>query len=446
MISLAEVNILRLTLKPLAPIVGACHQAKKMVLRFFQFPENPACAELAKLIWLVRLRWLGIVLSFLLAAPGLGTGFLRRETMVIYLGLVGVVLLFNLFTHLTVAQSQRGISPFWICFQLAFDLATVTAILGITGTVANPFFALFFLNVALGGLLIPGRLSWPFLSLAHIFLGLLQFQEAIRDLEAADARLLGSFAIFHFLILSFWLVMRSLGTLLEQQFAREAQAKIIIEKQDRLRAIGALAAGFSHEFASPLNAAKIRLERAMREKPTEDLVEALEAVKTCEDIVRQMNSSQMDSRDFNFKKVVVAELLADIVESWRKQNPGTAVYMQTRDRTFGLVPPINFAQVILNLLDNAHEAAPGKDINICLYSELDHFKLRVTDQGPGFSPSVLARFGEPFLTTKPHGTGLGLYVSQLFCQSLGGALLLAQADKGTGACVRLEWPRMKGER
>lgn len=230
---------------------------------------------------------------------------------------------------------------------------------------------------------------------------------------------------------------------LERQAKREAQAQIIIERQDRLRAIGALAAGFSHEFASPLNSAKIRLERACREQPTEDITEALEAVKDCETVVHQMNSSQIDSRHFAFREVILADLLKDIVDSWREEHPETSVQFRIEDRSSDLIPPINFAQAVLNLLDNAEEAAPEKEINVTLRCSNERFHLYVSDQGPGFIASVLARFGEPFVTTKAAGTGLGLYVSHLFCQSLGGSLTIRPSKELCGAEVHLEWPRQK---
>jgi two-component system sensor histidine kinase RegB len=442
-IPLTEVDIPKPDQNWMEPIARALRSLPVLFSRFFRFPVFPSGGERAKLLWLVRLRWLAVALFFVLAGPALAMGFLSRETIPVYLGMVGVLLIFNILTQLAVSEQDRQILPFWICFEMAFDLCVLTTILAITGGFANPFVALFLLNVALGGILIPGRLSWPFLFHAHTCLGFLQFQLALKNFDTFDSRLGITFAVYHFLLLSFWLVMRSLGAHLERQFEREAQAKITIEKQDRLRAIGALAAGFSHEFASPLNSAKIRLERALRERPTEDISEALESVKACETVVHQMNSSQLDSRGLVLKEVVIAELLVDVVDSWKEEHPETPVRLSIESHTSALIPPINFAQVVLNLLDNAGEAAPGSEIEVSLRCEKERFHMHVSDQGPGFSEAVLARFGEPFVTTKPEGTGLGLYVSHLFCQSLGGALSIERRRDRSGAAVRLEWPRKR---
>lgn len=411
--------------------------------RLFGFPGNQPEGELAKLLWVVRLRWLAVGLFFVLAAPAFVMGFLSRESMPIYLGVVGVLLVFNLLTQLSASEPGRLINSFWFCFQMAFDLCILTVLLSLTGGVNNPAVALLFLNVALGGLLIPGRLSWPFLVLVHTSLGSLQFDHVARDPAGLSSQQIGEFFLYHLLAFSFWFVMRSLGAHLEGQFERAAQARVVIEKQDRLRAIGALAAGFSHEFASPLNAAIIRLERARRERASEDVNEALEAVRACQAVVHQMNSSQMDSRTFSLKRVVVADLLADVVETWTEDHPHTPVRLEIEDRTEDVLPSINFAQVVLNLLDNADQAAPANEVSVTLRSVDGQYQLTVADRGPGFSEPVLNRLGEPFLTTKEEGTGLGLYVSQLFCQSLGGRLVAGPRGDGRGARVLLEWPQTR---
>lgn len=61
------------------------------------------------------------------------------------------------------------------------------------------------------------------------------------------------------------------------------------------------------------------------------------------------------------------------------------------------------------------------------------------DEGPGFHASVLRQRGEPFVTTKKNGTGLGLYVSELFAQSLAGHLEVKN-KASHGAVVSMCWP------
>lgn len=409
------------------------------------YPDGTTQVNLAKLLWLIKLRWLAILSFLLLCFPGIVFGFLDRQNATIYIGLIAVLLVFNLFTHLYITDRKREIHPLILCFQLGFDLVVLSMLLFVSGGYSNPFVNLFFLNAVLGGLLIPSRFAWPFVVLIHTLLGALQFYYYSKFGENFYATgLITTMFSQHILLFSFWLVMRSLGAYLEGQNERRLQARVLFEKQDRLRAIGALTAGFSHEFSSPLHAAKLRLQRLSREKLSEsqsqEMHEAMSAIQDCEAVVKQMNSSQMDARDFHKKKVCVSELLKDILESWQEDHPKAMLKLDFEFRGDAEIAPVNFAQVVLNILDNAFEANPLGNIQVSLKKVGDHLVFQVDDEGHGFSQNILEKLGEPFNTNKPEGTGLGLYVSQLFAESLGGGLTVQNNSRG-GAQVKIEWPQ-----
>lgn len=408
--------------------------------RLFHFPFTNGVSEKAKLLWLVKLRWVAITLFFVLCVPALLSGNLNRATAPIYLGLLGVLIIFNLISQLLIADSKNPIGPVVICFQLAFDLLALSGLLAVSGAAQNPFILMFLLNASLGGILIAGRLSWPFLLLTHTLLGVLQFQTVLFPQNRPDDISAARLFVFHLMVLGFWLVMRSLGTYLERHSERQNQARLALEKQDRLRSIGALAAGFSHEFASPLNVAKIRLERLNRHlADSEDASEALHAILICQKIIHRMNSSQMDSRDFQFKRLVVSDLLRDVIESWQEDKPQARLSMHIENGIESVLPPVNFSQVVINLLDNAYEAHPEGIIKVRLQKNEDTIDLSFEDDGPGFQSSVLRQRGEPFVTTKKNGTGLGIYVSELFAQSLSGHLQVKNRPT-KGATVSISWP------
>jgi signal transduction histidine kinase len=98
--------------------------------------------------------------------------------------------------------------------------------------------------------------------------------------------------------------------------------------------------------------------------------------------------------------------------------------------------PGRLQQVLLNLLLNARDAMAGQGTILLQTSRsagsMPTCTLRIRDQGPGFSPIILEKAGEPFLTTKPvgQGTGLGLAISIQILESLGGHLFLSNAPDG----------------
>lgn len=97
-------------------------------------------------------------------------------------------------------------------------------------------------------------------------------------------------------------------------------------------------------------------------------------------------------------------------------------------------------QVILNLLKNGCEAMPdGGRLEVITRKEDREVRLEITDSGPGITPETRERLFTPFFTTKPEGTGLGLYVSREILRRHGGGLSLETPEEpgGVSAVVRL---------
>ena len=105
-----------------------------------------------------------------------------------------------------------------------------------------------------------------------------------------------------------------------------------------------------------------------------------------------------------------------------------------------LLPTIPFTQALLNLIENAQEAsAPGADVEIALRADRDWVSLEVRDRGEGWPEVVRAHLGEPFVTTRAGGVGLGLYYVWTLMSALGGELTLEDRPGG-GATARLRLP------
>ncbi len=414
-----------------------------MLYRILSFPIANLPFELSKVLWLIRLRWAALLLFFILSYPLYIYDYLTTQTLVIYVGVLSFVFIFNFLTQLYFQEKKQEISPFVIVFQLVFDLIILTVFLFLAGGYQNPFTGLFFMNAAIAAVLIRGQYSWPFVFVIHSFILILQIEFYQTNAALLKRSAFMYLAALHFLILAVWFVMRKLGDELEAHYQRKNKSLLQLEKMDRLRSLGALAAGFSHEFASPLNAIKMNLEWILKNQnqmSSSDLKDTIlktqSAVQSCVEVVQQMNSSQLDVRNFQIKPVNLSDLTLDVIESWKEENPQASVKLQIQPDIQCTVPVLNYAQVLMNLFDNAFQAAPSGPIYFKLAQRKQLIELEVQDSGAGFSAEVLQKKGEPFLTTKSNGTGLGLYVTGLFVESLGGEWQLINQ---TGAVVRLSW-------
>lgn len=95
---------------------------------------------------------------------------------------------------------------------------------------------------------------------------------------------------------------------------------------------------------------------------------------------------------------------------------------------------------LLNLIENAIQASAGEArLKVHCYTRDNTLRLCVSDSGSGIDPTVLARLGEPFFTTKVTGTGLGLTVVKAVARAHQGELTL-RSRVGRGTCAQVSLP------
>ena len=96
-----------------------------------------------------------------------------------------------------------------------------------------------------------------------------------------------------------------------------------------------------------------------------------------------------------------------------------------------------FSQAVLNLIDNALQSGgPQQPVEVVVGSDRGRVEVTVLDRGEGWPEVVRRHLGEPFITTKPDGVGLGLYYVHTLAQALGAELYLENRESG-GASARI---------
>ncbi|SFN33810.1 hemerythrin-like metal-binding domain protein [Formivibrio citricus] len=122
-------------------------------------------------------------------------------------------------------------------------------------------------------------------------------------------------------------------------------------------------------------------------------------------------------------------------------------YKAELDRQYGKLPPVHcipaqINQVFMNLLVNAAQSIDGMGrITLRTWQEGERVCIEISDNGKGMSPEILARIFEPFYTTKPagQGTGLGLPLSREIVHKHGGAIEV-DSTEGKGTRFRVWLP------
>ena len=115
------------------------------------------------------------------------------------------------------------------------------------------------------------------------------------------------------------------------------------------------------------------------------------------------------------------------------------------------MPPAEFQQVMLNLINNALDAMEkdGGSIDITTRYVNNEFKIEVSDTGPGIHSANLPRIFDPFFTTKPvgKGTGLGLSICYGIIKKMGGEIeVQSEVDVGTRFFVHIPYEKNRKQK
>lgn len=394
--------------------------------------------ERIRLALLARLRWVALGGQLAVVVPALRLGWLERRFLAPYLLTVVGLLLYNVWSTWALRRDVRA--PRSVLLPLAVDLTALAVLLVLSGGAWNPLAPIFIVHAGLGALVLHGWRSSVFAGLLVLVATVISLvpslPPAAPSTPTSVAVVLPSLVLVSLTVwaLTAWMAAglaaqrRVLDNLREQQ-----------HRVDRLRASGALAAGFSHEFSTPLNTLKMRLDRLDRldlpESGRNDIDAAREAANRCEGVLRSMVGRQLSTKKVKLEEIELSGLVRRVCDSWATGGRAVQVRVEGEGEHLCLLPTLPLTRALLDLLDNAAEASPGggterDELQVRVTCEGDTCRVAVWDRGPGWPEVVRANLGQPFLTTKPDGTGLGLYNAHSLALALGGKLHLEDREGG----------------
>ncbi len=236
-------------------------------------------------------------------------------------------------------------------------------------------------------------------------------------------------------------VVMSLG--ISRDITSTRAAEMALLQASKLASLGEMAGGIAHEINNPLaiiQGRAVNLIQCLKTDPSN--VSRLESfaqgiLTTAEriaKIVRGLRSFARDGDRDPVREENLARVVADTLELCRERirNHGIELRVDAIPETLKVhCRATQIAQVLVNLLNNAHDAVQGKPgawISLGVGVVSDGIEIRVSDSGPGIAPEIRKKLMEPFFTTKPAGagSGLGLSISRRIADEHGGRLYLAE--------------------
>jgi signal transduction histidine kinase len=244
---------------------------------------------------------------------------------------------------------------------------------------------------------------------------------------------------------------------LERSYADLRASQELLARSEKLRALGQMAAGVSHDLKNILNPLSLHLQVMDRALAKGDAAGARESIPEMKQVVVRGVQTLDRLRDYSRQQAESKTELVDLDhlarEAAKLAKPRMATATKGRvlriDEELGNPPPVmaisgEVVSALVNLMVNAIDAlgASGEGTRITLRSgETDGGSfIEVEDDGPGMPPEVEKRVFEPFFTTKgAEGTGLGLANVYAAMQRHGGSITLVTSP-GKGTRFRLWFP------
>jgi two-component system sensor histidine kinase RegB len=334
------------------------------------------------------------------------------------------------------------------------DVLLLTALLYLTGGPFNPFSFLYLVNVALAAVVLPPRWSWGLTVLSLAAFGLLFLAHVPLALDEPFhhgghmwGHLQGMWVAFGvaagFIVYFIQRVTRALA----QRDAELAAARGLAARHERLASLATLAAGATHELATPLSTIAV-VAKELERRLTHDALVAdarliRDQVERCRETLVQMAADAGESSGETAVPVPVETLLRRAVGELPPARVEVTVAPEARGRIVR-VPPRAVERAIHAVLKNAVQASPAA-VPVAAHARPDGERvvLEIADRGAGMSPEVLEHAGEPFFTTRAgegdRGMGLGLFLARVVLEKVGGGLELDSA-LGRGTRVTLILP------
>ena len=372
--------------------------------------------------------------------------------------LIGLGVVMNIAVALLTVS--RRPSPFEQMAYLVFDSVQLALVLGLTGGSVNPFCLALIFPARMAAMVLPTRDS---LLVCLIVLALCAalvvspfptpWPPSVHIDLPWSYRIACGIAVGMGVVVGYALGWWSARQAARMEFALHL-TDTFLARQQRLSALGGLAAAAAHELGTPLTTIAVIAKELARDAPKgplrEDAWLLVEQAKRCRDILRRL-AQEPDTRDAMQARVDLDVIVDELSEPFAARQAPSIVAMVTGPRnqkppTLWRLPEVHpaLSSIVENAMDFGRE-----QVRIIGRFDSRFVSIEVRDDGPGFETEILARLGEPYVTSRADaepsrnshtGMGLGVFIAKTLLERTGARVTFHNA-RPRGAVVTARWRR-----
>jgi two-component system sensor histidine kinase RegB len=401
---------------------------------------------------LVPIRWVAIAgqaLTIVIVHFGLGFSL----PLVPALGVVGGSVLLNVVLILLRQVAARlGERDAALC--LGYDILQLAMLLYLTGGLQNPFSILILAPVTVAATILSRRpvIILSVLAVASISVLALWHEPLPWRTEPLvfPAELVLGLWVALVLATVFiggytWSVAQEAGRLRDAVTATQ----LALAREQRVSAVGALAAAAAHELGSPLATIAVVAKELVRDLPddsphAEDAALLLSQSERCRTILAELAQQPEDDGGSPYTRLPISALVE--AAGALHQDQGVRLIFATAGQPSPEEPLVRRSPEIMhglnNLVQNAVQFA-RREVSVTTFWDRNTVTVEIVDDGPGFPLHLLGRLGEPYISTRAGATdhmGLGIFIAQSLLERSGARLVFNNLPDG-GAHVAISWNR-----
>jgi two-component system sensor histidine kinase RegB len=400
---------------------------------------------------LVPIRWVAIVgqaATILFVHYVLGFRLLLAPALAVVAlsALLNVVLIVH-------RRTAARLGERYAAFYLGYDIVQLAILLYLTGGLRNPFSILILAPVTVAATILSRRpvILLSILAVAAISVLALWHLPLPWRTEPVIYPLALVVGLWVALVLAtVFIGAYTWSVAQEARRLRDAVAatQLALAREQRVSAVGALAAAAAHELGSPLATIAVVAKELARELPAdsphaEDAALLLSQSERCRRILLELSHQPEEDGGSPYTSLPISALVEAAAAPHQGQGVRLIFTVGERAEDEPLVrrsPEIMHG--LNNLMQNAVQFA-RREVGVATFWDAATVTVEIADDGPGFPPHLLDRLGEPYISTRAGAAdhmGLGIFIAQSLLERSGARLTFDNLAEG-GAHIAISWRR-----
>ena len=357
---------------------------------------------------------------------------------------------------------RRGasITPLELIGHLLVDVSLLVGLLWLTGGISNPLISYLLVLLAVSATLLPRLMVIGFAMAStalYTFFLLLDLSSDQQMAMSGDMQemtfqlhLVGMWVIF---VVSAALITVFITRMAEGIRRREltlAKAREEALRSEQLIAIGTLAAGTAHALGTPLSTMSVLLsdldelatENLGVPEVKEDISVLRQQVTRCRNSLTQLTRYYHKDEGRSEQTIPISAFIEDVRDYLTNIHPRSNIQITLYNiDNKHLNSDLSIKHALINIIENGIKAAKDK-VTLELRVSRADLTITIADDGPGIPAEVMENLGEPFISVRNQGMGLGIYLANASISRLGGSIEMRNRVEG-GAVTRITLPLAK---